>query len=74
MPSIQSQIKAVGRECGTAYTISQIVGAETDPTNAERWKCERRWQRWLKGEGLKTLALLEQDLAHLGYRITITRT
>lgn len=69
--SIQSQIQRVVAECGSAYRISQMIAAETDPTNRQRMACEKRWQKWPQGQGLKTLTLLEQDLAHLGYVLKI---
>lgn len=74
MPNILDQVQSVGRECGTAYAISQLIAAETDPTVKKRQGCERRWQRWLNREGLKTLSLLEADLADLGYQIKIEKS
>ena len=74
MPNIIDQIQQVGRECGTAYAISQLVAAETDPTLKDRHRCEGRWQRWLDRRGLKTLSLLEEDLKRLGYQLTIEKS
>jgi hypothetical protein len=51
----------------TIYGISQIVGAETD----EPLKTiHKRWTQWVNDEP-KTLALIKQDLAALGYEIKV---
>ena len=57
----------------TPYGISQVIAAETDPSNRERMACEKRWQSWLKGEGLRTLIKLESDLNALGYNLEIKK-
>ena len=69
---IVDQIKglAIAKEL-TAYGISMLIAAETDPTESERQAIEKRWQRWLKGESLKTLEDLEADLEVLGYALKI---
>lgn len=74
MSIIAQQIKALVDELGlTPYGISLAVSAETDPSAAERKRIEKRWQRWIKGEGLKTLADLENDLKVLGYELRIVK-
>ena len=74
MDSIYTQIQKVATSLNlTAYGISQFIAAETDPTNRERMACEKRWQSWLKGEGLRTLIKLEADLDALGYSIEIKK-
>jgi len=72
VPNILSQIRGVATSLNlTPYGISQMIAAKTDPTSRERMATEKRWQGWLKGEGLRTLTKLEADLEALGYTIEI---
>lgn len=79
MNSIVDQIKAIARSHGTAYRISQVIAAETDPDKSTRMAIEKRWQKWGNGQNLERLKLLEDDLANLcdehgnGYEIVIRR-
>ena len=74
MPNILAQLQGVAQSLGlTPYGISQVIAAETDLTNRERMACEKRWQSWLKGEGLRTLIKLEADLNALGYSLEIKK-
>ena len=72
--TITEQIKGIPIDLAlTPYGISHAISAETDPTNRERMACEKRWQGYVKGQGLKQLQKLEADLDALGYRITIEK-
>lgn len=73
--SIIDQIKAIARSHGTAYRISQLIAAETDPDASTRMAIEKRWQQWGNGRNLKRLQTLEDDLRSLGdgYEIVIRR-
>lgn len=74
MTKIQSQLQGVAHSLNlTPYGISYAIAAETDSTKQERMATEKRWQQWLKGEGLRTLTKLESDLYALGYEIEIKR-
>ena len=73
-PNITEQIKGLSIHLElTPYGIAQHISAETDPTNRERMACEKRWQGYVKGQGLKQLQKLEGDLNALGYKITIEK-
>lgn len=62
------------RERGwTAYGIAKTISDADQLTDNDRKKIETRWQRWLKGNGLKTLTILESDLAKLGYQLGIKK-
>lgn len=47
----------------TAYEIG-------DRTEGSR---KQRWQRWLGGEGLKTLQTMQDDLEALGFKLAIVK-
>jgi len=48
----------------TPYRISQLISAETDPTETERKRIEQRWFRVLRGDNFR-LQDVESDLAWL---------
>jgi len=73
-PTITAQIQGVAIALNlTPYGISQHIAAETDPTEQGRMACEKRWQKWVKGENLKRLETLEADLNALGYRLKVEK-
>jgi hypothetical protein len=55
----------------TAYGIALKISGTTNPAAPQFRQICQRWQRWLSGQGLKTLDTLEDDLMRLGYRLTI---
>lgn len=73
LANIITQIQGVATALGlTPYGISQrIVAGAKEPTPQQRMAAEKRWQTWLKGEGLRTMVKLEEDLAELGKEIVI---
>jgi hypothetical protein len=63
-PSIAGMVRAWADSQGlTAYEIGD---------RAEGPK-KQRWQRWLGGDGLKTLQTMQDDLEALGFRLTIVK-
>ena len=54
----------------TPYRISQMIAAETNPTNAERKRIEQRWFRVLNGKNFR-LQDVESDLALLGVSLRL---
>ena len=72
MPGIVLQLQNVADALNlTPYGISHLIAAESQCTKRERMACEKRWQGYLKGEGLKQLSQIEADLLALGYTIEI---
>lgn len=71
--NVKDQLAVVSEELKlTPYGISQKITGEANPTSPQRRRVEVRWQRWLSGEGLKTLTDLEADLNALGYELVIS--
>ena len=71
MPSLTQQLQQwAASQHLTPYRISQLIAAETDPTNAERKRIEQRWFRVLKGENFR-LQDVELDLATLGVSLRL---
>jgi hypothetical protein len=74
MPSIVAQIQSIGSELSlTPYGISHRIAAETDCSDRERMACEKRWQGYTKGRGLRQISQIEADLLALGYTIQIKK-
>jgi len=73
-PEITAQVKSVATALNlTPYGISHAIAAETDCTERERMACEKRWQGYTKGRGLRQLSQIEADLLALGYTIQIKK-
>lgn len=72
-PSLSIQLIQFARRLNlTAYGISMLVAAETDPTKKQRQSCEKRWQRVLGGENFRVKDV-EKDLNALGYRLRVEK-
>ncbi len=70
--AVHDQLKVVAEELGlVAYGISQKVTGDAAINSPQRRRVEVRWQRWLNGEGLKTIENLEADLSALGYELRV---
>jgi len=71
-PPLTDQLKGVAIALNlTPYGIGHLIAAETGCTNRERMACEKRWQGYTKGRGLRQLSQIEADLLALGYTIQI---
>lgn len=54
----------------TPYRISQMISAETDPTETERKRIEQRWFRVLRGDNFR-IQDVEKDLDWLGVHLCL---
>ena len=68
---LSSQLQAwAAAQSLTPYRISQMISAETDPTETERKRIEQRWFRVLRGDNFR-LQDVESDLAWLGVHLQL---
>jgi hypothetical protein len=70
--NVKDQLGVVAEELKlTAYGISQKITGNAGVSSPQRRRVEVRWQRWLNGDGLKTIENLEADLSALGYELRV---
>lgn len=70
---------AVRERLGITPTVAGMVRACADSRGLTAYEIggrkegqkKQRWQRWLSGDGLKTMQMMQDDLGELGLKLTI---
>ncbi|MEM9116868.1 MAG: hypothetical protein AAGD09_03185 [Cyanobacteria bacterium P01_F01_bin.56] len=71
MHSLSEQLQqwATGQNLNP-YRITQLIAAETDPTNREFKRIQKRWERVLNGENFRVQDI-EADMELLGLKLRL---
>lgn len=69
--SCKASISGFSRELRSWAESAQLTAYEIG--GREEGQKKQRWQRWLRGEGLKSFESMNSDLLGLGYRLKIEK-